>query len=212
MRLADRLLDVLYPRKCGVCDILGTNAICDSCIGEFRPFARTLNGPEGSLDFRVALYDYTGLAAKAVQRLKYSRATTLTEPFATQMADAFRELGFDYMDAVVPVPIHWSRRATRGFNQSELLCEKLPRVEHRWLFRVLATRPQVGLPGTHRLDNLKNAFKAEPAVRGKHILLVDDVYTTGETGRQCAAELKRQGALEVGILTLAGNRAKFDME
>lgn len=212
MRVSERILDVLYPPKCGVCDILGVSGICDSCFGEFRPFPRTLAGPDGPLDFRVALFDYTGLAAKAVQRLKYNRATSLTDTFSALLADAFTELDLGYMDAVVPVPIHWSRRASRGFNQSELLSERLPNVQHRWLFRVLATRPQVGLPGSQRLQNLQKAFKADPAVRGKHILLVDDVYTTGETARQCAGELKRQDAAEVGILTLAGNRAMFELE
>ena len=103
-------------------------------------------------------------------------------------------------------PIHWRRKAIRGFNQALLLCEELPQelIADASLMRVRATKPQVGLSQQARLANLKGAFRAETAaVVGKHILLVDDVMTTGQTLRVCAQELKLRGAKTVGALVFA---------
>jgi len=107
----------------------------------------------------------------------------------------------------VPVPIHWSRRARRGFNQSELLCECLPSglVDSKLLARTRATKPQAGLSVEERQRNLDGAFMASPSVSGRAVLLIDDVVTSGQTAKACASALYTAGALEVGILAFAGN-------
>ncbi|MBX9977479.1 MAG: hypothetical protein K2X98_04470 [Alphaproteobacteria bacterium] len=111
-------------------------------------------------------------------------------------------------DRVIPVPIHWIRRAQRGFNQAELLAERVPKdlLDTRALRRVRPTRPQVGLGTQERLVNLAGAFAADPRVRGARILLLDDVVTSGGTALACAHALKRAGATEVGLLTFCGER------
>ena len=106
-------------------------------------------------------------------------------------------------DLIVPVPIHWSRKCTRGFNQAELLCQRLSASPHA-LVRHRRTRPQVGLTEEERLRNLKDAFQASPIVYGKRILLVDDVLTSGQTARECARALRTAGAREVGFLAFCG--------
>jgi ComF family protein len=123
---------------------------------------------------------------------------------AEMMLQGSERLGLSNFDLVVPVPIHWSRRSMRGFNQSELLAEKLPGVCRSALVRRRRTRAQARLSREERIDNLAGAFRARPIVSGKSVLLVDDVLTSGETARECARALAASGATEIAILAFAG--------
>lgn len=196
-------LESLYPTKCPLCGLLADRSPCGACYGEFvanEPFAAYFDS--GLLDFHAALYRYEGRAAQAVRRLKYSRCTSLAAFMADEIAEAAARLPDN--DLVVPVPIHWSRRNRRGFNQSELLTEGLnPAIKA--LVRVRSTRPQAGLPRELRERNIQGAFRASSVVANKRILLVDDVLTSGHTARECAKALRAAGAVEVGILAYCGS-------
>lgn len=143
-----------------------------------------------------AAFRYDGRAAQAVRRLKYDRATALAAPMASLLAEAAGRLRLDEVDAVVPVPIHFLRRCSRGFNQSELLCERFEPalVRTDLLRRVRFTRPQVGLTREQRSRNLRDAFRASRKVEGLSVLLVDDVLTGGFTMLECARTLTDAGA------------------
>lgn len=107
---------------------------------------------------------------------------------------------------VVPVPIHNRRQYDRGFNQAVLLTAKFPaelRAEEA-LKRVRYTPPQVGLSMSERSDNVRGAFEASEDVAGRHIVLVDDVFTSGATARECARTLLAKGASSVQVLVYAG--------
>lgn len=209
--VAKSALDWLYPERCELCARIGRPAICDDCRAELarneRPVERSFAG--SALDLTACIYSFDGRAAQAVRDLKYRRATPLAAPMARIMNDAYGTIGLPEFDAVVPVPIHWMRAFRRGFNQSELLCEALPRemVQRDFLARVRSTRPQVGLSRSERLTNLRGAFRAGPACAGKSVLLVDDVVTTGGTAAACAEALKEAGATYVGILAFCGDSA-----
>lgn len=190
-----RVWQAAYPDQCGVCGLLGEPAICDNCWAEMDP----LGDP-------AALYHYSRAAGEAVRRLKYFRCTGLAKPMADSLWERYRTSFAGYFDAVIPVPIHWTRRFLRGFNQAELLCESLPvgLVQPGWLQRVRATRKQVGLSMEQRFANLQGAFMAKPVVKGKRILLLDDVVTSGATFKTCREALREAGAEEVEILCFAG--------
>lgn len=200
------LFDPIYPIKCGLCDLLGDESICSICRADFEALPLELVRRGGPLDYAASIFAYSGRAAQAVQRLKYERVTSLAEPMARAVAEGAEARGLMGADIFIPVPIHWTRRNHRGFNQSELLCEHLPSnlVDASALRRAKATRPQVGLPVAERLSNLQNAFVVRRSVSGKRVLLVDDVHTSGGTGNECACALKEAGAVEVGLLTFAG--------
>ena len=203
------IFDLLYPRRCGVCGLLGDEPICAICEAGFPRADSAVHAPEwrGALDGVARLYRYEGRAEQAVRRLKFSRATALAAPMAERFAKFAMRVGLDEPDLIVPVPIHWSRRYLRGFNQSELLCEGFDRSKVRTdvLRRIRATRPQVGLTPDERRVNLSGAFRAEDALRGLSVLLVDDVITTGHTVGECAKTLKAAGALVVNALAFCGN-------
>jgi ComF family protein len=112
-------------------------------------------------------------------------------------------------DCVVPVPLHWRREYSRGFNQARELAHHLGLPVVDALVRRRHTRAQVELAADRRRANVTGAFRRrrgwfrEPNIRGKRVLLVDDVSTTGATLESCACELKACGASAVFALTAA---------
>ncbi|MCX6624022.1 MAG: ComF family protein [Acidobacteria bacterium] len=150
---------------------------------------------------------YEGVLRRLIHLYKYSGIHTLSRPFGDRLALAL-PLGRRF-DVIVPVPLHWRRKWQRGYNQSELLGHELTRRMGipvvRALRRGRATRAQAGLSNAGRRDNVSGAFSIRDAsqVRGKKVLLVDDVLTTGATAAACARVLKRSGASQVAVITLA---------
>ncbi|MEZ0324341.1 MAG: ComF family protein [Fimbriimonas sp.] len=200
------LLDLVYPPKCPLCGLLSPEAPCVACQGEMLPLQMPVTHErEGQLAFKAALYEYTGRAGQAVRRLKYARSTALSSFMASTMAVGAERLGLEF-DAAVPVPIHWTRWCERGFNQAEILAAGLPS-DKQMLTRIRATRPQVGLNREQRTKNLDGAFRASLDCRGRAILLIDDVVTSGQTARECAKALMEAGAKEVGILAFCGDQS-----
>lgn len=154
----------------------------------------------------VGVYD--GRLRTLIQLYKYGPMERLGEPLGEFLRTGYpREVRFD---AMVPMPIHGKRLRERGFNQAEKLAEALMDVapmplERRWVIRHKNTQRQAGLSGKERRQNVKDAFRAPKpeALRGKRILLIDDVLTTGASANACASTLKRAGASYVAILALA---------
>ncbi len=202
------LADWVYPPRCGLCGALAEPPICESCRAEFRPLLQRFRPHlrDSRLGWSAALFAFDGRAAQAVKRLKYERVTSLADPMSALMSTAPSELGLPDVDAVVPVPIHWSRACGRGFNQSTLLCQGFDRalVRPELLRRIRSTRPQVGLSPAQRLTNLLGAFEAPSEVRGLRVMLVDDVTTSGGTGVACATALRERGCASVGLLAFCG--------
>jgi ComF family protein len=145
--------------------------------------------------------------AEAIKKLKYSRRMDilpvmqhwLTRPACRELVDA--------AEVLVPVPLHTRRLKERGFNQAVLLAQAFPEkpLARETLVRVRHTPPQTGLNPKERRENVRKAFAVPrpEEVKGKTILLVDDVYTTGATVRECAKVLLKAGAREVNVLTVA---------
>ncbi len=157
----------------------------------------------------VCRYDET--ARELVQRLKYGDRADLALSMGRMMAHAGSELLAE-ADMIVPVPLHRFRLWTRRFNQAALLAQAITRHQGvplalNVLARVKRTKPQVGLTKAQRGENLQGAFKVPPSVKpqleGKHIVLVDDVLTTGATANASARALLRAGASQVDLLTFA---------
>jgi ComF family protein len=174
--------------------------LCSGCLTEEPYFARAR---------AVCLYE--GLIVETICRFKYGGVTRLARPlgsFLTEYRDP--EFPFTDFDLILPVPLHSQRLRERGFNQSLLLARRFSRkhslpLNFTALQRSRSTRPQTELSGAERRTNVRGAFLIqEPeAVAGRRVLLVDDVFTTGATVRECARVLIRAGAQRVDVLTLA---------
>mgnify|MGYP002027207037 CR=1 FL=1 len=148
---------------------------------------------------------------RLIHLLKYDGMRPLVKVLAAKMAPVTPRVGD--VELVVPVPLHRSRRWSRQFNQADLLARELSRLtaiplRSKCLRRVRLTLSQAGLSHRRRRENVKGAFAAEDIVslKGRRVLLVDDVMTTGATLDACAQALKAAGARSVACLTIA--RAK----
>ncbi|MGV7030095.1 ComF family protein [Methylobacterium symbioticum] len=212
---------------------MDAGALCPACWSSLRliapplcprygtPFAVDFGGPpllspraisEPPVFARaraVALYD--AVARRLVHRLKYEDRHDLAGAMARMMAASGAELLAE-ADCVVPVPLHRWRLWRRRFNQAALLARPIAQTaglpfEPGLLARAKATRSQVGLSRAARAENLQGAFtvprSARPRLQGRHVLLVDDVTTTGATANAAARALLRGGAARVDLLTFA---------
>lgn len=205
---SESALDLLYPRRCALCGLFHPSPICDVCHGEMARRDERVGDIDttGALDGVARLYRYVGRAEQAVKKLKFARTTPLAAPMSLDLWEFARAVDLSDADVFVPVPIHWTRRCLRGFNQVELLCHFFPveRVQARSLLRSRATRPQSGLSPEERRRNLEGAFEAQVDLAGQKVVLVDDVLTSGYTAFECAKALKESGALQVYAITFAG--------
>ncbi|HEX8482107.1 MAG TPA: ComF family protein [Allosphingosinicella sp.] len=177
----------------------GESAQCGRCLADPPPFDR----------LRAAVA-YGEVSRRAALKLKYSGRLGLAETLAHFMLRHVRAGEGDAL--LVPVPLHRWRIWRRGYNQAALIASALGRrsglqVELGLLNRTRATPPLKGLGRRERALAVRGAFRvpavARPSVAGRHLLLVDDVYTSGATASACARALKRAGAASVGILCWA---------
>lgn len=210
-----------FCRHCRTQIATPTSPLCPACGVPFRTrddadhfCARCLQHPP---HFRCAractLYDAADTAEhplKAVlQQYKYNRDVWLARPLSALLAER-TPLAIGAYDVMMPVPLHVQRLRWRGFNQAQLLARPLAsaagvRLDPYSLQRVRPTRPQVELDEKERRHNVAGAFRVvrPDAVAGRHVLLVDDVYTTGATVDECSRVLRHAGARSVDVLALA---------
>jgi ComF family protein len=174
-----------------------TDGSCAACRADPVPFEAT-----------VRLGPYDGPLREAVLRLKSSRNEGLAELLGERLAEVHAaRLRALAADAVVPVPLYWWRRLRRGYNQSAAVARGLGqrlgvRCRTYWLWQVRPTRPQKALSAAQRRDNVRGAYRASARLDGRHVLLVDDVMTTGATAAEAARALVRAGA-RVSVAVLA---------
>jgi ComF family protein len=154
---------------------------------------------------------YEGVLREMILAFKYKRRRDILADLTGFMQGAvLGRIPRERIDLVVPVPLHGSRERSRGFNQAELLARPLATaigvpLEPECFQRIRATDPQVGQSFSARKKNVKDAFKVtRPAVfKGRGVMLVDDVMTTGATASECARTLKEAGAREVHLAVIA---------
>ncbi|MGI6656501.1 MAG: ComF family protein [Desulfobulbus sp.] len=188
-------------RCCGLPFSCGVDHLCEECLRSPLSF-----------DLARSAFLYTRPVAGLILSLKFGGDLSGLDTITALVGDtpALHELTCP--DLIVPVPLHPRRLRRRGFNQSVVLARAcLPqwrtRIRPELLRRIRDTTAQSQLTGEQRRRNLRNAFllcnSGAETVRGKRLLLVDDVFTTGSTVRECAMVLRQAGAARIEVFTLA---------
>ena len=169
---------------------------------------------ESSLPFSEAkaALPYGGKLRDSILAFKYYNRTHLARPFAYVLKELIENKYSSYgFDLIVPVPLSEKRFEHRGYNQSELLTKSLSKIlgvpSLNILRKNIDTPPLSQLTRPERLSILKNAFIAEADLaKNKRILLIDDIFTTGATSIACAKALKKAGAIDIKVATIAAGK------
>lgn len=205
--ILNSVLDLIFPPRCAGCGRVDT-IWCEACQSDLIATPIVLKAEP--------LEDFIGAASTgiheaklqdAVQALKYANVQDLAVTLADRLHRCLNELNWQF-NVIAPVPLHADRLKSRGYNQAGLLANALadkqshPYLPHAFQ-RVQQTQSQVGLTREQRLQNVEDAFTANPEqVSGKIILLIDDVRTTGATLRACAGAAQKAGAAGLYALTV----------
>ena len=215
--------DVLSPRFCAICgEKLNTTEqkLCSACLMRLPYFPK-----KDFLDNEVSRlfwakipierghsyihYHKEGLSHELLMKAKYGHRPDLCRWIGAMMArDLTRAHFFDNIDAIVPVPLHWLRQIQRGYNQSRYIAKGLSDVtgipvSNNWVRRVRNNETQTNKSASERLNNVQNIFQASPSIPACHILLVDDVITTGATITSLAQTiLERNTDITFSVITI----------
>ena len=213
------IFQALFPTTCAACGkvlVNGERHLCIDCIASLNESHETVSAEQllaGLLPFQAALslfrFRKGNTVQKVVHAMKFHGNSELCLMMGRQMGLELLHSGrFDDIDLLVPVPLHWWRRLQRGYNQSELLCrgiaEVMPRevnttavVRHRY------TRQQSLQSSASRAANVEGAFRLRhpDQLAGHHVLLVDDVLTTGATLSACTDALLAVPDLRLSVAT-----------
>ena len=220
------VLDLVFPKRCVQCNASGefmcpdclakvtpvAGETCERCALPLRPFETCSVCSERGFEFdsTKAVFVMEGVVAKAVHNLKYNDIRALAPVMGGMMANLLKEDGYS-ADMVVPVPLHPARMRERGYNQSELLAKVIAtecdlELNSGVLKRTVKTAPQVSFRNLkERAGAMAGAFELNKLVyiKGRSILLIDDVVTTGSTVNSCTKALKSAGAARVEVCAFA---------
>lgn len=208
--------DNIIPSQCLLCGSFEDVdcGLCSSCMSQIRPVpppvcdicGKTIGGPgvciscqasRPEFDKMLAAACFEGLLKDIIHLFKYQRKSIFKKILAKILYEDLSKMDMD-IDVISFVPLHWTRLIERGYNQSALIAKELSRymgVKTRYNILKKTKRgvPQVGLDQKARKKNVKGTFGASD-VKGKSVMIVDDVITTGATGKEVASALKDAGA------------------
>lgn len=229
--LVNKFLDLIYPKRCLNCSNVGDH-ICDSCLGSLsfcetqicpecqRPaiggFTHALcQHPQGA-ERLLCAFKFEGPIEKGIKALKYQGVKEIAQTLIDLALESFTtaNVTFGEDSLIVPVPLHPIKKLERGFNQAVLLSSALAQrlgleMQTSWLMKEKENPSQTRLNAQERAVNVRGVYSLNPkaqkldSVRDRDVVLVDDVFTSGATLRECAKVLKRAGARFVYLLAIA---------
>lgn len=203
------ILDFLAPPSCVFCGLTSEGderSICRGCYEDLPWNEPQLSPAPGVFECSIAALHYSFPVDAAIKAFKFNRKLYYAPAFAELLCASVALLPHD-IDAVLPVPLHWRRKATRGFNQASEIARPVANFLGQPLLsgvrRRKATPFQSGLAAKDRVRNLRDAFETTRVLSQGHVLIIDDVVTTGATMRALAKVLLNNGVRKVSSLAVA---------
>lgn len=208
----------LFPNHCLLCDLdCDEKFICKNCFDTLPIYEKNktiLNPP--SIDHVFTLFHYVTPISSLIWKLKFQGDLSIAQLFAQYWINYFKNdvTPNALPDLIMPVPLHYARLKERGFNQALEIAKPIGQYFHipidtRTCIKIKNTRAQSSLSAEKRKHNLKNAFGLSYSVDAKHIAIVDDVMTTGNTVSEIAQLLKKVGVEKVDVWCCARTPQKI---
>lgn len=220
-----RLLDMICPKSCAACNRrLGLNEeiLCGTCNLHLPRTGHAAHPTDNEMaknfwgripiEKAAALFHYQPQSetARIIYNIKYYGHEEFAERMGEMTAREFSETAFfETIDAIIPVPLTKSRKRERGYNQSERIAKGISHVTGIPLLDCIVVRKKFDGSQTHkhrwqRNDNVENVFqlRPNPQISGKHLLVVDDIVTSGATVCACANELLKINGVKISVLAL----------
>lgn len=212
----EKFLNLIYPNVCGFCNQINKNSLCKSCEISLNNYYLNCIKDYTKDKTKYFNYLYSSLKYENVVRnkiisYKFGEASYMYKTFAKIIINNTKIYRFlESYDIITAVPMYKLKKNARGYNQSELVAKEIAKQANitfcdNILIKTKSTKVQSTLTKKQREDNVKGAFEVlnELLVNNKKIVLFDDIYTTGSTVNECARALKKAGANEIFVLTIA---------
>lgn len=218
INIFEKILDIIYPQTCGICGKTNKNSLCNRCkIKLEREYHFKTDNYEYDFSKNFIehnyFFKYENLIRSQILALKFQEKPYVYKTiayFLKNMQKSFENL--KKYDIIVVVPISNKRKKDRGYNQTELIAKEISKIikvpiSNKILYKIKHTVPQSTLNQKQREKNTKGVYKAYniKKIYNKKILIIDDIYTTGNTVNECANIIVQNGInrTDIGILTLA---------
>jgi len=217
----NNILNLFFPKLCGACSQMIVNPIDELClkcelhlIHESNPNTHEIQKTlRGRIEVKKAAFFIDFTKKEGVQQvlhsIKYQNQKKLAVYLAEELAVKLGADFFNDIDLIIPVPLHPKKLKMRGFNQSDLIAIGVQNIreisiDYKSLQRKIFTESQTNKNRLERWDNVSQAFEVvnKKALKNKHILLIDDVFTTGATLEACIKTLQKDVDCKCSILTL----------
>ncbi len=214
----EKILDLIYPRVCGICGKPNQKSLCNKCkvkLGKEFKFQTDNYERDTSKNFieHHYFFKYENLIRSQILALKFQEKPYIYQTIAYFLKNMQKSLEkLKKYDIMVIVPISKQRKLDRGYNQSELIAKEISKIIEvpivkRVLYKTKNTVPQSSLNKKQREENAKGVYEScnVTKLQNKKILLLDDIYTTGNTVNECANMLLQKGIkrTDIGVLTIA---------
>jgi len=210
----NHVLNLIYPNVCGICDKICNKDLCKKCEIKLNNIAKIKIDKYTDKNFEKHLYlfKYEGIIKERLIMFKFNEKPYIYKSFVNFLIKNKKICRFlKSYDIIIPVPIHYNRKITRGYNQSALIASKIAKnfnnikYENKVLLKRVNNKPQSTKNKKDRRNNVIGVYytKNESKICNKKVLLLDDIYTTGSTVDECSKILKQAGAKSVDIITIA---------
>ena len=216
--ILETILDFIYPQVCGICGKLNTESLCNKCkIKLKKEFQFQTDNYEEDMSKNFIehnyVFKYENIIRSLILGLKFQEKPYIYKTIAYFLKNMQKNLEkLKKYDIIIVVPVSKQRKLERGYNQSELIARKISKIikvpiAKKILYKTKNTVPQSSLNKKQREENIKGVYQAINITKlyNKKILLIDDIYTTGNTINECANILVQNGIkrTDIGVLTIA---------
>lgn len=208
------VINLIYPNVCGICDKLCDDDICKKCEIKLNDISKIKIDRYTNKYFKKHLYifKYEGIIKERLIKYKFNERNYIYKAFVKFMLKNKKICDFlKNYDIIIPVPIHTKRRMERGYNQSALIAKaiskKIPPIDYLEdvLIKKINNKPQSTKNKSERKNNVIGAYymKNKEKINNKKILLLDDIYTTGNTVNECCKILQSANPKCIDVITIA---------